>query len=41
MWDTIHCNKEILKTNIYNVTHKKELKFNVKVKLQDIISHSY
>lgn len=40
MQDTIHCNKEILKTNIHNATHKKELKLNVKAKLQDIISHS-
>lgn len=40
MQDTIHCNKEILKTNIHNTTHKKELKLNVKAKLQDIISHS-
>lgn len=40
MQDTIYCNKEILKTNIHNATHKKELKLNVKAKVQDIISHS-
>lgn len=40
MRDTIHGNKEILKTNIHNATHKKGLKLNVKAKLQDIISHS-
>lgn len=37
----MHCNKEILKNTTHSVTHKKELKFNVKAKLQDIITHSY
>lgn len=40
MRDTIHCNKEILNANIHNATHKKELKLNIKAKLQDNISHS-
>lgn len=40
MQDTIHRNKEILNTNIHKATHKKELKLNVKAKLQDNISHS-
>lgn len=40
MQDTIHCNKEILNTNVHNATHKKEMKCNGKAKLHDNISHS-
>lgn len=40
MQDTIHCNKEILKNTTHSTTQKKGVKFSVKAKLQETISHT-